>query len=357
MREKQYMRIVVTGGAGFIGSHLTDELVGQGHDVTILDDLSTGRLENIQHLLDKKAVRFVEGSVLDEPLVFEVLSSADRVFHLAAAVGVRRIVERSLESLLNNITGAEIVLRAADQKKVGRVVVFSSSEVYGKGTHCPLRECDDSVLGASHVSRWGYAASKAVDEFFAMAYHRERNLPVVIVRCFNTCGPRQVGQYGMVVPRFVRQALRGEPITIFGDGTQSRCFSYVGDVVRGVLMLADSDEAVGEVFNIGTDQEVTIIGLANRIRELVGSDSEIQRLPFASVYDQPFEDVTRRVPDLGKIRRAVGYEPHVNLDTLLRRTIGHILVEDGLTSDARYAEFVGSGRQPTESAASWAPLG
>jgi UDP-glucose 4-epimerase len=352
------MRVVVTGGAGFIGSHLADELVSQGHDVTILDDLSTGRLENIQHLIDRKAVRFVEGSVLDESLVFEVLSSADRVFHLAAAVGVRRIVERSLESLLNKISGAEIVLRASDHHKVSKVVVFSSSEVYGKGTQCPLQETDDSVLGASHVSRWGYAASKAVDEFVAMAYHRERDLQVVIVRCFNTCGPRQVGQYGMVVPRFVRQALRGEPLTIFGDGSQSRCFSYVGDVVRGVLMLADSEAAVGEVFNIGTDREVTIVELAERIRALVGSDSQIESVPYASVYDQPFEDVRRRVPDLGKIKRAVGYEPSVDLDTLLRRTIRHILIEDDLRGHARYAEFVDGDAAAIDAqpAGSWAPL-
>ncbi len=326
------MKVLVTGGAGFIGSHLVDDLVNLGHDVTILDDLSTGRLSNIQHLLDANSVRFIEGSVLDAPLVDEVVASMDRVFHLAAAVGVKRIVERSLESLLNNVSGAEIVLRACSEAGVRKVVLFSSSEVYGKGSDRPLRESDDSVLGASSVSRWAYAAGKAVDEFLAMAYYREKSLPVVVVRCFNTCGPRQVGQYGMVIPRFVKQALSGESITVFGDGGQSRCFSYVGDVVRGVQMLADCDEAVGEVFNIGTDQEVTIVGLAERIRDIVQSDSIIERMPLDAVYDQPFEDVRRRVPDLTKINRMVGYRPRVDLDTLLRRTVEHVLLENGDTS-------------------------
>jgi UDP-glucose 4-epimerase len=321
------MKLLVTGGAGFIGSHLTDALVNQGHDVTVLDDLSTGRLSNIQHLLDRDAIRFVRGSVLDESLVLELVSTVDRVFHLAAAVGVQRVVERSLESLLNNISGTEVVLRAAHEASVEKIVVFSSSEVYGKGGDRPLRETDDSVLGASCVSRWGYAASKAVDEFMALAYHREKQLPVVVVRCFNTCGPRQVGAYGMVIPRFVRQALDAEPMTVFGDGTQSRCFSYVGDVVRGVLMLSESKRAEGEVFNIGTDYEVTVLELAERIRTIAGSDSEIRRIPYHEIYDQPFEDVQRRVPDLAKISSTVGYRPEVDLDTLLERTIRHIQAE------------------------------
>lgn len=321
------MKLLVTGGAGFIGSHLTDALVNQGHDVTVLDDLSTGRLSNIQHLLDRNAIRFVEGTVLDEKLVVELVASVDRVFHLAAAVGVQRVVEHSLDSLLNNISGTEVVLRAAHEASIEKTVVFSSSEVYGKGGDRPLRETDDSVLGASSISRWGYAASKAVDEFLALAYHREKGLPVVVVRCFNTCGPRQVGSYGMVIPRFVRQALASEPMTVFGDGTQSRCFSYVGDVVRGVLMLSQSREAEGQVFNIGTDFEVTVLALAERIRHIAGSDSEIRRIPYDEIYDQPFEDVRRRVPDLGKINAMVGYRPEVDLDTLLERTIRHIQAE------------------------------
>ena len=315
------MKVLVTGGAGFIGSHLTDALVEREHDVSILDDLSTGRMQNIERLLETDRVTFVEGSVQDEPLVAELAHSVDRVFHLAASVGVRRVVERPLECLLNNISGTEIVLRAAHEQGVGKVIVFSSSEVYGKAGDRALCEDDDTVLGASSISRWGYAASKAVDEFLALAYYREKDLPVVIVRCFNTCGPRQVDDYGMVIPRFVQQALRGDRVVVFGDGNQSRCFSYVGDVVRGVMMLADSADAVGQIFNIGTDREVTIIELAQRICAITGSDSVIETVPYDRVYKEPFEDIRRRVPDLDKIRRVVGYQPEVDLDTLLRRTV------------------------------------
>lgn len=321
------MKTLVTGGAGFIGSHLADALVRAGHDVTILDDLSTGRLDNIRHL-DGEKVRFVEGSVLDEALVHQVTAGVDRVFHLAAAVGVHRVVERPLESLLNNISGAEIVLRAAHGAAVDRIVVFSSSEVYGKSGDVPLKEGDDSVLGASVVSRWGYAASKAVDEFLALAYHEEKNLPVVIVRCFNTCGPRQVGDYGMVIPRLIRQALDREPLTVFGDGRQSRCFSYVGDVVRGVQLLAECEGAAGQVFNIGTDQEVTILELAERIVSITGSDSPIECRAYDDVYGRPFEDVRRRVPDLSKINEFVGYRPEVDLNALLRVTVQHVQGQD-----------------------------
>lgn len=323
------MKVLVTGGAGFIGSHLADSLVASGHDVVILDDLSTGRLANIQPLLDGGAVRFCKGSVLDEPLVRELTRDVDQVFHLAASVGVQRVVERPLESLINNVSGAEIVLRESHANGVGRVILFSSSEVYGKGGDRPLRETDDSVLGASTVSRWGYAAGKAVDEFLALAYFKEKHLPVVVVRCFNTCGPRQVDQYGMVIPRFVRQALRSEPLTVYGDGQQSRCFSYVGDVVRGVLLLSATDEAIGRVFNIGTDYEVTILELAKRICTLTQSDSEIRCIPYEDAYDEPFEDVRRRVPDLTRIASTVGYRPEVDLETLLAMTVEHIRREDG----------------------------
>ncbi len=328
------MSILVTGGAGFIGSHLVDALVDRGEDVVILDDLSTGRIENVRHHLDRGAVRFVKGSVLNEDLARELMRSVNGVYHLAAAVGVRRVVERPLESLLSNVSGAEIMLRTAHESGVEKLVLFSSSEVYGKGTNRPLREDDDSILGSSSISRWGYAASKAVDEFLALAYHREKGLPVVVVRCFNTCGPRQVGNYGMVIPRFVRQALNGHPITVFGDGRQTRCFSYVGDVVRGVLMLAVSKAAEGQVFNIGTDTEVTILELAERICAITTSDSVIQKIPYEQVYDQPFEDVRRRVPDLGKIKRFVGYEPEVDLDTLLALAVEHIKREEGLSPSA-----------------------
>ncbi len=328
------MKVMVTGGAGFIGSHLADALVSRGVDVTILDDLSTGRLENISHLLDRGTVRFVEGSVLDEALVRDLVRSMDRVFHLAAAVGVRRVVERPLESLLNNVSGAEIILRTSHEADVEKVVLFSSSEVYGKAADRPLKENDDSILGTSSISRWGYAASKAVDEFLAFAYHQEKGLPVVVVRCFNTCGPRQVGRYGMVIPRLVQQALRGEPLTVFGDGAQTRCFSYVGDVVRGVMMLADSRRTEGEVFNIGTDTEVTILELAERICAITKSDSLIEKIPYDKVYGQPFEDVRRRVPDLSKIQDYVGYEPEVDLDTLLTLAVEHIQREEAPSAPA-----------------------
>jgi UDP-glucose 4-epimerase len=321
------MKALVTGGAGFIGSHLVDALVARGDTVIVLDDLSTGRVSNIEHHLAGGAVEFVRGSVSDEPVVADLMSRVDHVFHLAASVGVRRIVERPLESLLNNLTGAEVVLRAAHAAGVKKLVLFSSSEVYGKGDKRPLRESDDSVLGASSVTRWGYAASKAVDEFLALAYHRDMGLPVVVVRCFNTCGPRQVDAYGMVIPCFIHQALRGDPITVFGDGLQTRCFSYVGDVVRGVLLLADSPDTIGQVFNIGTDTEVTILELARRIVAATGSDSTLQLIPYDDVFEPPFEDVRHRVPDLAKIRRVAGYEPETDLDTLLKVTIEHIMRE------------------------------
>jgi UDP-glucose 4-epimerase len=238
-------------------------------------------------------------------------------------VGVQRVVSRPLESLINNISGSEIVLRCAAEHGVDKLILFSSSEVYGKAADRPLCEEDDSVLGASTVSRWGYAASKAVDEFLALAYYEEKDLPVVIVRCFNTCGPRQVGHYGMVIPRLVQQALAGETLTVFGDGEQSRCFSYVGDVVRGVLMLAESDDAVGQVFNIGTDSEVTILELAERIRTVTNSTSDVSLVPYADVYAQSFEDIRRRVPDLTKIESVVGYRPEIGLDALLARIVEH----------------------------------
>ncbi len=314
------MRHLVTGGAGFIGSHLVEALLHRGDEVVVLDNLSTGSLRNLKHLAGQPGLVVLEESVLNRPVVERLVDRADRIFHLAAAVGVRYVVERPLESLLTNIHGAEYVLEAAsrDQKSV---ILFSTSEVYGKSDAVPFREDSDRVMGPTAVSRWGYASSKAIDEFLALAYHRERNLPVVIVRCFNTCGPRQTGRYGMVVPGMIQRALDGQPIEVYGDGRQTRCFSYVGDVVRGVLLLADCPDAYGDVFNIGTDEEVSINELATRVREKCGSASPIAHIPYEEIYGQSFEDMRRRVPDLAKIHSLVGYRPSVRLDEMLRLTI------------------------------------
>jgi len=333
-------KVLVTGGAGFIGSHLVESLLAQNSEVWALDNLSTGRLQNIQHLNRNPRFHFVEGSVLDRALTPELVDRVDGVYHLAASVGVRYVVDNPLASLQNNIHGAESVLEAVSRDRKP-IVLFSSSEVYGKGHGGPLREEDDRILGPTCYSRWGYAASKSVDEFLAFAYHREKGVPVRLVRCFNTCGPRQIGAYGMVIPRFVEQALDGRKLTIYGDGTQSRCFSYVGDVVRGVLMLTDHPGAAGDVFNIGTDEEVTITGLAERIIEMTGSSSRLDYIPYDEAFGPGFEDMPRRVPDLGKISALVGYRPEMSLNDLLGTTIQHIRNERAGKSPLAEARFNG----------------
>ena len=314
------MRALITGGAGFIGSHLSEELLGLGHEVSVLDNLSTGSIDNITHLKSHKSFSYVVDSVTNEPLLAEMIDRSDVVFHLAAAVGVKLIVEQPVHTIETNVHGTEVVLKHANKKKK-LVFVASTSEVYGKSTDVPFRENADVVLGPSAKHRWAYACSKMIDEFLALAYWKEKKLPVVIVRLFNTVGPRQTGQYGMVLPTFVRQALAGHPITVFGDGTQSRSFTSVTDVVGALVTLAQEPRAIGEVFNIGNTGEITIWELAERVKAATGSKSPIQLVPYDQAYEEGFEDMPRRVPDLSKIREFIGYEPKVGLDEIIAGVI------------------------------------
>jgi UDP-glucose 4-epimerase len=314
------MRVLITGGAGFVGSHLSDGLLARGDEVFVLDNLSTGSINNIAHLKGHPRFHYTIDTVTNEPLLAELVDQCDAIVHLAAAVGVKLIVEAPVHTIETNVHGTEVVLKHANKKKK-LVVVASTSEVYGKSTDVPFREDADLVLGPSEKHRWAYACSKLIDEFLALAYWKERKLPVIILRLFNTVGPRQTGQYGMVIPTFVRQALAGHPITVFGDGSQSRSFTYVGDVVRAMLGLIDEPRAVGQVFNIGNGQEITIGDLAVRIEDLTKSTSTILRVPYEQAYEAGFEDMPRRVPDISKVRELVGYEPTVELDEILQRVI------------------------------------
>ena len=316
------MRALITGGAGFIGSHLAGALLDAGHQVHALDNLSTGSIENIEHLKERPGFQYTIESVMNEQVLAELVDRCDVVFHLAAAVGVKLIVEAPVHTIETNVHGTEVVLTHANKKKK-LVVIASTSEVYGKATEVPFREDADLRLGATWKHRWAYACSKAIDEFLALAYWKEKKLPVIVVRLFNTVGPRQTGQYGMVVPTFVRQALAGQPITVFGDGSQSRSFTYVGDVVDGLLRLVDEPKAVGEVFNIGNGEEISIQGLAERIKDMTGSESPIVTIPYDQAYEEGFEDMPRRVPDIAKIRELTGYEPRVNLSEILTRVIDY----------------------------------
>lgn len=314
------MRALITGGAGFIGSHLADSLVERGDRVVLLDDLSTGRLANIEHLNGRPDVEFVLGSILNSDLVDHVVSGVDAVFHLAAAVGVNLIVEKPLESLITNIRGTETVIEKA-HKYGKRTLVMSTSEIYGKNTSDSLSEDDDRILGSPLKSRWSYSEAKAIDEILAYTYWREKGLETVIIRLFNTVGPRQTGSYGMVIPRFVGQALKNQPITIFGDGTQTRCFCHVSDIVDGVLALSEHPEAFGKVFNLGGDQEVSISDLARQVVELVGSESELEYISYDAAYEEGFEDMTRRVPNTTRARQLVGFEPLIKLEDIIQSVI------------------------------------
>ena len=314
------MRALITGGAGFIGSHLAEALLDGGHQVLVLDNLSTGSIDNVAHLKGRDGFEYWIDSVDNEPLLAELIDRSDVVFHLAAAVGVKLIVEQPVHTIETNVHGTEVVLKHANKKKK-LVVVASTSEVYGKSNDVPFREDSDLVMGPTPKHRWAYACSKAIDEFLALAYWKERKLPVIIVRFFNTVGPRQTGRYGMVIPNFVRQALASEPITVFGDGQQSRSFCHVADVVGALMKLVVEPASVGQVINIGNTQEVTIAKLAERVRELTGSTSSIKYVPYDEAYESGFEDMPRRVPDLTKVRILVGYQPRFTLDDILRQVI------------------------------------
>lgn len=322
------MRALITGGAGFVGSHLAEALVARGDEVYVIDNLSTGSIENIEQLKPNPRFRYVIDSVLNEPLLAELVDRVDVVYHLAAAVGVRLIVESPVNTIETNVHGTEAVLKHANKKRK-KVLLTSTSEVYGKSNAVPFREDGDLVLGPTSKGRWSYACSKAIDEFLAIAYHKEKHLPVVVVRLFNTVGPRQTGRYGMVIPNLVKQALLGHPLTVYGDGSQTRCFTFVSDVVGQLAELGQDERAVGQVFNVGNDrEEVTILELARRVKARTGSASEIVIVPYDRAYEEGFEDMQRRVPDLAKLRALTGYEPRVGLDEILDRVIGYF------TSDA-----------------------
>jgi UDP-glucose 4-epimerase len=314
------LRVLITGGAGFIGSHLSDAYLKRGDEVFVLDDLSTGAIENIAHLKDHPRFHYTIDSVQNHSVTAELVDQCDVVFHLAAAVGVRLIVESPVRTIETNVHGTEVVLSHANKKKK-KVLIASTSEVYGLSAEVPFREDGNLVMGATNKGRWSYACSKAIDEFLALAYWREKKLPTIIARLFNTVGPRQTGQYGMVIPTFVKQALAERPITVYGNGKQSRCFCYVGDVVGALMKLMDHAEAVGEVFNIGSTEEITILDLAERVKQLTHSTSEIVLVPYDEAYEEGFEDMPRRVPDTSKIRDLIGFSPEKPLDGTLESVI------------------------------------
>lgn len=314
------MRVLITGGAGFIGSHLSDAYLQRGDEVFVIDDLSTGSFENIRHLKEHPRFHYTIDNVANQPVTAELVDQCDVIFHLAAAVGVKLIVESPVRTIETNVHGTEVVLSLANKKKK-KVLIASTSEVYGLSAEIPFREDGNLVMGATTKGRWSYACSKAIDEFLALAYWREKKLPTTVVRLFNTVGPRQTGQYGMVIPTFVKQALAGRPITVYGSGKQSRCFCHVGDVVGGLVKLMDTDAAVGEVFNVGSNQEISIVDLAKRVKDLSNSESEIVFIPYDEAYEEGFEDMPRRIPDISKVNKLVGFKPAMELDGILKSVI------------------------------------
>lgn len=310
------MKILITGGAGFVGSHLADKLIGQGHSITVIDDLSTGQYSNIEHLEHHDRFRLIIDTVLNEKLMEELIRETDRVYHMASAVGVKLIMERPVRTIETIFRGTDVVLGFCSRYRK-RVLIPSTSEVYGKGASVPFKEDDDLLTGATDKHRWAYACAKTLDEFLALAHWKETRLPVVVVRLFNTVGPRQTGQYGMVVPRFIHSAIKNEPIVVHGDGTQQRCFGHVLDVVEGLTAVLENDNCLGQVINLGNDEEVSILGLAEKAIELSRSTSEIKYIPYEEAYGDGFEDMRRRVPSLEKAKRLVGYKPTRSLADII----------------------------------------
>ncbi len=316
------MKFLITGGAGFIGSHLAERLLEEGHEVCVIDDLSTGSIENIEHLKDQKGFSYVIDTIMNSSLLAELIDKCDVVYHLAAAVGVMLIVESPVRTIETNVKGTEEVLKHANKKKK-KVVIASTSEVYGKSAEKFFSEDGDLVFGPTTKGRWSYACSKAIDEFLGLAYWKEKGLPVIIVRFFNIVGPRQTGRYGMVIPRFVKQSLQNKPITIFGDGTQSRCFTHVQDAVNALVKLSLDDRIVGQIVNLGNDDEISVKNLADKIKKLTGSDSEIKYISYDEAYEEGFEDMQKRVPDLSRIKGLIGYEPEHSLDDIINDVISY----------------------------------
>lgn len=314
------MKILITGGAGFIGSHLAERLLEEGNQVSIVDNLSTGKLENIETFKDNKNFRYTIGSVLNRELLEKLMSGVDQVYHLAAAVGVKYIIENPLLSLKTNIVGTDNVLELANKHKA-KVLITSTSEIYGKSENVPFAEGDDRLLGSTHISRWGYSCSKAIDEFMALAYHREKKLPVVIVRCFNTVGPRQTGQYGMVLPKFIKAALLDQPLVVYGSGKQTRCFADVSDVVGAFIKLMNTPACQGEIFNLGTMESISIEDLAHKVKKMCSSKSRVEHMSYEEAFEEGFEDMMNRMPSLDKIKEYIDYEPKYNLDDIIQRMI------------------------------------
>lgn len=314
------MKALITGGAGFIGSHLAEELLNNGHQIFLIDDLSTGSIDNIEHLKNHKGFSYTIDTILNAPVLAELIDKCDVVFHMAAAVGVMLIVESPVRTIETNIKGTEAVLMHANKKKK-KVIIASTSEVYGKSDQKTFKEDGDLILGPTTKGRWSYACSKAIDEFLALAYWKEKKLPVVITRLFNVVGPRQTGRYGMVIPRLVKQALQNKPITVFGDGKQSRCFAHVKDAVDAIIKLSATEKAIGEVINLGNDKEIPIEELAKKIKEAARSKSEIRYIPYSEAYEEGFEDMRRRVPDLAKIKKLIGYKSKYSLDNIIKDVI------------------------------------
>lgn len=314
------MKILITGGAGFIGSHLAERLLGEGHTVYVIDNLSTGRLENIETFKDHPKFHLTIGSILNRELMEKLVEGCNQVYHLAAAVGVKYIIENPLLSLKTNIVGTDNVLELCNKFKA-KVLITSTSEIYGKSENVPFAEQDDRLLGSTHISRWGYSCSKAIDEFMALAFYREKKLPVVIVRCFNTVGPRQSGQYGMVVPKFIKAALLDQPIVVYGSGEQTRCFADVSDVVSAFVKLMSTPECAGEIYNVGNTESISIKDLAAKVKQMCNSKSRIEFMSYEDAFEEGFEDMMNRMPDLNKINKAIGYEPQYKLDDIINRMI------------------------------------